>query len=237
MTAYNGEDENLMADRRPTLDPQERNHQAREFLTRLAIDLDRDGNPNDARACEAIVDDILLPAYRPAAVSSSDPHQKALEAALQFNRIVDQVEARCMAVDGPVTPTLQEISEQELSDLWHAVQTIRAALPPSPAVVPSGWKLVPVDPTEAMIKAGFGPFLAAHDPFFNKNEPTAPIYRAMLSASPSPPALDGAGRDAVIEECAKVADDRTPSKFGGPLASHVTGRAIAAAIRSIKETP
>jgi len=54
---------------------------------------------------------------------------QALEAARQFNRIVDQVEARCMAVDGPVTPTLQEISEQELSDLWHAVQIIRAALP------------------------------------------------------------------------------------------------------------
>jgi hypothetical protein len=134
----------------------------------------------------------------------TDFDPKALEAALQFNRIVDQVEARCMAVDGPVTPTLQEISEQELSDLWHAVQTIRAALPPSPAVV-SGWKLVPVEPTEAMTKAGFGPFLAAHDPFFNKNEPTAPIYRAMLAASPSPPALDGAGRDGIVRECASIA--------------------------------
>ena len=49
------------------------------------------------------------------------------------------------------------------------------------------WKLVPVEPTEAMTRAGIDPFLAAHDPFYAKNEPTAPIYRAMLSAAPQPP--------------------------------------------------
>ncbi len=46
----------------------------------------------------------------------------------KFNSIIDQVEARCMAVDGPVTPTLQEMGEAELSDLWHCVQRIRAAI-------------------------------------------------------------------------------------------------------------
>lgn len=39
------------------------NHRARDFLTRLAMDLDKIGKHKDARACGAIVDDILLPAY------------------------------------------------------------------------------------------------------------------------------------------------------------------------------
>jgi hypothetical protein len=43
----------------------------------------------------------------------------------RFNEILDTVEIRCMAVDGPVTPTLQEITEKELSDLWKVVQVIR----------------------------------------------------------------------------------------------------------------
>jgi len=47
----------------------------------------------------------------------------------RFNTIVDQVENRCMAADGPVTPTLQEISEDELSELWRCVQIIRAGTP------------------------------------------------------------------------------------------------------------
>ncbi len=54
--------------------------------------------------------------------------EKALEAIDTFNRIVENVEARCMAVDGPVTPTLKEMSEVELSSLWEAVQAIRSAL-------------------------------------------------------------------------------------------------------------
>jgi len=47
---------------------------------------------------------------------------------IRFNNIVDAVEARCMAADGPVTPTLQEISEKELAALWRAVQGMREAL-------------------------------------------------------------------------------------------------------------
>ena len=71
-----------------------------------------------------------------------------------------------------------------------------------------------------------------------------PTGSALPIASPSPPALDGAGRDAVIEECAKVADgaaaqwrqnsDTLPEGLGGwgPMCAEE----IAAAIRSIKET-
>jgi len=43
-----------------------------------------------------------------------------------------------------------------------------------------------------------------------------------------------ASRYDVIEECAIIADDHTPAKHEGTLAAHVTGRSIAAAIRSLK---
>ncbi len=45
-----------------------------------------------------------------------------------FNAIIDRVENRCMATDGPVTPTLREMSEDELAALWRHVQAIRAGL-------------------------------------------------------------------------------------------------------------
>jgi hypothetical protein len=44
-----------------------------------------------------------------------------------------------------------------------------------------------------------------------------------------------AGRDSVLEEAAKLADDHTPAKHAGTLAAHVTGRTIAQAIRSLKQ--
>jgi len=46
----------------------------------------------------------------------------------RFNRIIDQIEARCMAVDGPVTPTLREAEETELSELWAILQRLKSAL-------------------------------------------------------------------------------------------------------------
>jgi hypothetical protein len=49
-----------------------------------------------------------------------------LEKAIQtFNAVVEAVESRCLAADGPVTPTLREMREDELSKLWLAVQAIR----------------------------------------------------------------------------------------------------------------
>ena len=55
-------------------------------------------------------------------------YQRFMDASFTFNRIIDAVEARCMATDGPVTPTLREMREKELSELWFAVQTMRTAL-------------------------------------------------------------------------------------------------------------
>ena len=43
----------------------------------------------------------------------------------RFNEIVDTVESRCMAIDGPVTPTLQEMRETELAELWRIVQRLQ----------------------------------------------------------------------------------------------------------------
>jgi len=46
-------------------------------------------------------------------------------------------------------------------------------------------RIVPVEPTEAMTERGFHAFIAAHDIAFRQNEPTAPIYKHMLSAAPT----------------------------------------------------
>lgn len=42
----------------------------------------------------------------------------------EFNAIIDAIETRAMAADGPVTPTLQEATEGELSRLWELVNEI-----------------------------------------------------------------------------------------------------------------
>lgn len=52
---------------------------------------------------------------------------------------------------------------------------------------PKGWKLVPLEPTKEMLKRGFSPFMAAHDPLFIKNEPCGPIYKCMIDAAPAAP--------------------------------------------------
>jgi hypothetical protein len=53
---------------------------------------------------------------------------KLLRLTERFNDIVERVENRCMAVDGPVTPTLQEMQESELRELWRIIQAIRKKL-------------------------------------------------------------------------------------------------------------
>ena len=54
--------------------------------------------------------------------------QRQAKAAREIEAIVYAVEARCMAVDGPVTPTLSEMSESELRQLWKAAHEM-AKLP------------------------------------------------------------------------------------------------------------
>ncbi len=42
-----------------------------------------------------------------------------------FNNIIDLIENRCMASEGPVTPTLMEMREDELAKIWQLLQQIR----------------------------------------------------------------------------------------------------------------
>lgn len=57
------------------------------------------------------------------------------------------------------------------------------ASPPQPVAVPEGWKLVPVEPTQAMVLA---------IPFPNSVTPRFGVetYRAMLAAAPAAPAQE-----------------------------------------------
>jgi hypothetical protein len=129
------------------------------------------------------------------------------------------------------------------------VRAYLAALPPSPAVVPEGWKLVPVDDETrefansalpvGMIHAGMdvlekvnedNVYYTAGDTIDWDNGMVAvAVYRAMLSASPSPPALDGAGRDGIIEECIGALEDAWTQDMSYPEAVQ--------AISALKETP
>lgn len=49
----------------------------------------------------------------------------------RFNGIIEHIENRCLAADGPVTPTMSEISDSELAEVWQLLQNIRSALIPS----------------------------------------------------------------------------------------------------------
>lgn len=50
--------------------------------------------------------------------------EKAEAACQKAVDVIYRVEGRCMAVDGPVTPTLEEMSEQELRELYLALAEI-----------------------------------------------------------------------------------------------------------------
>lgn len=58
----------------------------------------------------------------------------------RFNAIIDGIEGRCLAADGPVTPTLKEMRENELAELWRVLQGIRSGL--KAAASPAGAEVV-----------------------------------------------------------------------------------------------
>lgn len=45
----------------------------------------------------------------------------------EFNSLIDRIENRCMASDGPVTPTLKEMREDELARIWQILNKIKSA--------------------------------------------------------------------------------------------------------------
>jgi Lar family restriction alleviation protein len=84
----------------------------------------------ESKTCRVSVDvevaDFDETDHRSAAIDAWNRRPGAV-AAEQFVRIIDQIEVRCMAVDGPVTPTLNEMSEAELAELWRHAQAIKSA--------------------------------------------------------------------------------------------------------------
>lgn len=66
--------------------------------------------------------------------------ERASRAMRRLNRIaeiIESVDQRCMAADGPVTPTLKEMTQAELSEIYTLAcrakpATRRAARSPSP---------------------------------------------------------------------------------------------------------
>jgi len=81
----------------------------------------------------------------------------------------------------------------------RATDAIRSAQVKAPApVVPDGWKLVPVEPTEEMKVAAFGPIMAGGrgGPItadFVRQTAGITTYKAMLAAAPSQPLVRGEG--------------------------------------------
>lgn len=71
---------------------------------------------------------------------------------------------------------------------------------------------------------------------WSNDEQIKSILRKPAQPAPDAPALDADAVAALVEaeteRCAKIADDHTPAKHTAALASHVTGRTIAAAIRA-----
>lgn len=101
--------------------------------------------------------------------------------------------------DEPLTPERAEYFAGAVAAAWcksdmqvrarrckDAAAVIRSMIPllttPPPSAVPAGWKLVPVEPTEAM---QFPSYMGPDGPKWPMRKS---IYRAMLAAAPQPPA-------------------------------------------------
>lgn len=53
---------------------------------------------------------------------------KKLTHTQQFNEIINHIENRCMAMDGPVGSTLNEATDSELHELWDLIRQIQGAI-------------------------------------------------------------------------------------------------------------
>ena len=85
------------------------------------------------------------------------------------------------------TPEGTEEYEKELSairDIMEALKTTKSTCSPSDCVIPAGWRLVPVEPTDEMLRAtvkGYAPEFISHRLGMSWS-----LYRAMLTAAPQP---------------------------------------------------
>lgn len=65
-----------------------------------------------------------------------------------IDAVVNRVEIRCMATDGPVTPTLREITEKEMSEIWQACNAIITHKKAASAPAPEEWQPIETAPKE-----------------------------------------------------------------------------------------
>lgn len=70
--------------------------------------------------------------------------------------------------------------------------------PPAAQGTVAGWKLVPIEPTEAMMNAAPASHASAFQAIWPKI--CGDIYRAMLAAAPSPEALPASGVEATLSD-------------------------------------
>lgn len=59
----------------------------------------------------------------------SETAQTITESLSEIGQIIEAVDNRCMAVDGPVTPTLQEMTQKEMSRIYELTQPKRGDTP------------------------------------------------------------------------------------------------------------
>lgn len=106
--------------------------------------------------------------------------------------------------------------EKELADIKK--------LATSPASAPAGWKLVPVEPTQAMSEAAMNTFIrtSAHETEIDVDV----LYHAMLAASPTPPVSEDR-KDAERYLWLRASDFDI---FGSPHAIHLSGKELDQAI-------
>lgn len=75
--------------------------------------------------------------------------------------------------------------DDKLQDAMRvALQAVQGAAPPAPAAVPPGWKLVPIEPTRAMIASGAVALMkASHSDIDPTMEEVTAAYHAMIRAA------------------------------------------------------
>jgi len=91
----------------------------------------------------------------------------------QFAQVISERDALQAKLDRLMLEYCPEDMSKEQMAEWEKHQR----------VVPEGWELVPVDPTEGMSRAGIAAF---HNPENQHGAVLDEVYAAMLSAAPQP---------------------------------------------------
>lgn len=128
-----------------------------------------------------LMDDAVLTA----ALSRAEGQEPVHELEARANQLRQRIQE--LRIDHPEAA---ERRRDELAAVEADIATRRSALVKAPApVVPDGWKLVPVELTQAMEDAHFQAHAEAETVFADVRE----IWAAMLAASPSQPQAKGEG--------------------------------------------